>query len=260
MLAVISPAKTLDFATAVRLRKATTAEFTDAAAELAEIMRGLQPSQLRRLLSISDELAQLNHQRFQAWSAAPPATATRQALFAFMGDVYVGLQARTLTARDLAFAQRHVRILSGLYGVLRPFDLIQPYRLDMGTALGHGAGRNLYAFWGARPAAALQAQAATLRTRTLVNLASQEYFKAVDTQALGLAVVTPVFKELARGEYRVLSFSAKRARGMMVRFMIERRCRKPADLLAFDRGGYAYNAALSTPTTPVFTRNAVPAA
>ena len=258
MLAVISPAKTLDFSTPVRLRRASVPEFALAAAELARTMQKKKPAQLRALMSLSDDLATLNYTRFQRWSPTPAPTATRQALFAFMGDVYVGLDARSLNTSDLDFAQKHLRILSGLYGVLRPFDLIQPYRLEMGTALVHGRARSLYAFWGAQPAAALKAQADVLGTRTLVNLASQEYFKAVDLRHLGLEVITPVFKDLARGQYRVLSFFAKRARGLLARFMIEQRCRKAADLRAFDDAGYAYNAALSTPSTLVFTRESPP--
>jgi cytoplasmic iron level regulating protein YaaA (DUF328/UPF0246 family) len=258
MLAVISPAKTLDFSSPLRARKATTPEFTAEAVALADTLSGKSAADLAGMMDLSDELATLNHDRFQAFRAAPSAKATRQALYAFMGDVYVGLDARTLTASDVAYAQKRLRILSGLYGLLRPLDAIQPYRLEMGTVVAHDGARDLYRFWGARPALALAAQAAAVRTRYLVNLASQEYFKAVDRRALTLEVVTPVFKDRVRDEYRVVSFFAKRARGMMARFIIERRCRKPSDLVAFDSAGYRYDAAQSTPLAPVFLRDAPP--
>jgi cytoplasmic iron level regulating protein YaaA (DUF328/UPF0246 family) len=254
MLAVISPAKTLDFTSEPVTAKHSEPEFMDAAAVLARLMANKKPSQLKSLMSISEQLASLNHARFQAWSRTPAPDAMRAALFAFKGDVYQGLDAATLKARDIDYAQSHLRILSGLYGLLRPLDLIQPYRLEMGTALTNPRGRSLYDYWGDVPARALAAQASSLRTRVLVNLASQEYFRAVDSDALGLDIVTPVFKDWSRGEYRILSFFAKRARGMMVRFLIERRCRKPAELLDFDSAGYAYDAESSTPQSPVFLR------
>ncbi|MCC6707862.1 MAG: peroxide stress protein YaaA [Gammaproteobacteria bacterium] len=258
MLAVISPAKTLDFECRALTAKATEPEFLGEAAALATLMARKKPAQLKSLMSISDDLATLNHARFQEWSVTPPPASVRPALFAFRGDVYQGLDADTLTTRELDYAQTHLRILSGLYGLLRPLDNIQPYRLEMGTRLKNPRGGNLYAYWADTPARALAEQARQLRTKLLVNLASQEYFRAVDQQALGLTVITPVFKDWARGEYRILSFFAKRARGMMVRYMLERRCRKHADLLDFTSGGYAYDAASSTPEAPVFLRRTAP--
>lgn len=254
MLAVISPAKTLDFARPATVASTTDPEFAAEAETLATIMARKKPGQLKTLMSISDELATLNHARFQSWVARPAPDAVRPALFAFRGEVYQGLCADTLGARDLRYAQSHLRILSGLYGLLRPLDAIQPYRLEMGTRLKTPAGASLYDYWADRPARALAAQAKSVRTRVLVNLASQEYFHAVDEAALGLTVITPVFKDWSRGEYRTLSFFAKRARGMMVRYMLEQRCRNPDELLAFASAGYAYDAASSTPTTPVFLR------
>jgi len=256
MLAVISPAKTLDFASPPTVAKHTEPQFMGEAAALAALMAGKKPTQLQSLMSISADLATLNHARFQSWRAKPQPDAVRPALFAFRGDVYQGLDADTLNPRDIDFAQGHLRILSGLYGLLRPLDLIQPYRLEMGTTLKNARGRNLYDFWGAMPARALAEQARALRTRTLVNLASQEYFRAVDAQALDLDIITPVFKDYARGQYRVLSFFAKRARGMMVRYMLEHRCRKPSELLDFDGAGYAFDEENSTPNSPVFLRRA----
>ena len=259
MLAVISPAKTLDFASEVAIVKHTAPEFLAQAETLAAIMARKKPAQLRALMTISEPLAVLNHARFQAWSHLAAPAALRPALLAFKGDVYQGLDASTLGKRELDYAQNHVRILSGLYGLLRPRDLIAPYRLEMGTTLKNPRGRNLYDYWGETLAHALAAQAKALRTTTLVNLASQEYFRAVNEQALGLVVVTPVFKDWSRGQYKILSFFAKRARGMMVRYMIERRARKPADLLGFDRAGYAYDEESSTVRTPVFLRRVAPA-
>lgn len=257
MLAVISPAKTLDFANEPATTKHTQAEFLREAQALAVLMARKKPAALQSLMSISQELAKLNHARFQSWSAHALPDVERPALFAFKGDVYVGLDAGTLKAREIDYAQAHLRILSGLYGLLRPLDLIQPYRLEMGTALKNPRGRTLYAYWGEAPALALAAQAKALRTRVLVNLASQEYFRAVDQQALALDIVTPVFKDWSRGQYRVISFFAKRARGMMVRYMLERRCREAAELLTFDSAGYAYHEASSTPSAPVFVRRAL---
>ena len=259
MLAVISPAKTLAFAREPATSTHTQPQFSSEAQALVALMARKKPAALQSLMSISQALAKLNHARFQSWSAQPAPDAVRPALFAFKGDVYVGLDADTLPAGDIAYAQTHLRILSGLYGLLRPLDLIQPYRLEMGTALKNPRGRNLYAYWGEAPAQALAAQAKAQRTRVLVNLASQEYFRAVDQQALALDIVTPVFKDWSRGQYRVISFFAKRARGMMVRYMLERRCRQPAELLAFDTAGYAYHEASSTPSAPVFVRRAVDA-
>jgi cytoplasmic iron level regulating protein YaaA (DUF328/UPF0246 family) len=179
-------------------------------------------------------------------------------VFAFTGDVYAGLDVRSLGARDLAYAQSRLRILSGLYGLLRPLDLIQPYRLEMGTALPNPRGRDLYAYWGTLPAEALARQAASARTRWLVNLASAEYFKAVSTDALGLEVVSPAFMERRGREYKVLGFPGKRARGLMARWIIEQRCRTPAALLGFGAEGFRYHAALSTAERPVFVRESAP--
>ncbi|MCB1747924.1 MAG: peroxide stress protein YaaA [Gammaproteobacteria bacterium] len=253
MLVTLSPAKTLDFDTPLKVSRHTVPELVDDATALAEIMRGKRPRDLRALMGISDKLAELNAARFHDWSPAGGA-GSRQAVLAFMGDVYTGLDAQSLGARDLDWAQKHLRILSGLYGVLRPLDLIRPYRLEMGTALATPRGKNLYQFWGEAPTRALNAQARGLRTRWLVNLASQEYFGVVDAKALEPAVVTPVFKDFSNGRYKVVSFFAKKARGLMTRFIIENRLRKPDDLLAFDREGYRYDPAESTTDAPVFKR------
>ncbi|MGE0483109.1 MAG: peroxide stress protein YaaA [Gammaproteobacteria bacterium] len=253
MLITISPAKTLDFDSPLKLSRHSMPALGDEAATLAAIMRKKRPAELKALMGISDKLAELNAERFRDW-AKVPAEGTRQAVLAFMGDVYTGLDARSLDARDLDWAQKHLRILSGLYGVLRPLDLIRPYRLEMGTALATPRGANLYQYWGETPTRLLNEQAASLRTRWLVNLASQEYFGVVARKQLGPAVVTPVFKDFSNGQYKVVSFFAKKARGLMTRFIIENRLRKPADLLDFDREGYRYAPEESSPDAPVFKR------
>ncbi|MGR8919382.1 MAG: peroxide stress protein YaaA [Gammaproteobacteria bacterium] len=252
MLIVISPAKTLDFESPLTLRKHSEPAFGDDTATLVGLMQRKKPAALKQLMGISDTLARLNHERFQE-SAAGTAP-TRQAVMAFMGDVYTGLDAASLDRRDLDWAQKHLRILSGLYGLLRPLDLIEPYRLEMGTRLKTPRGGSLYEFWGERPARALNEQAGALRTRWLVNLASNEYFGAIDRDVLEPTVVTPVFKERKGSGYRVLSFFAKKARGMMARYIIEQRLRKPEGMRDFAVAGYRYDEALSGPTEYVFTR------
>lgn len=253
MLAVISPAKTLDFDTPLRLSRHSLPEFTDEAARLAAVMRRQQPADLMRLMNISDKLARQNVARYQAWSSDPTQHA-RQALFAFTGDVYRGLDARSLGARELTQAQKRLRILSGLYGLLRPLDLIQAHRLEMGTALATPRGANLYRYWGRQPTAALNAQLRALRSPYLVNLASAEYFRAIVRDALEAEVVTPVFKDWSNGTYKVVSFHAKRARGAMARYIIERRPRRPAELEDFTADGYRFDAKTSSPTQLVFKR------
>jgi cytoplasmic iron level regulating protein YaaA (DUF328/UPF0246 family) len=216
-------------------------------------MQRKKPADLKQLMGISDKLAELNVARYRDWQADPAANA-RQAVLAFMGDVYTGLDARSLPARDLDFAQKHLRILSGLYGVLRPLDLIKPYRLEMGTALATRRVTPETVQVGAAPTASLNAQARALRTRWLVNLASNEYFGVIAAEQLEPAVITPVFEDWSRDRYKVISFHAKKARGMMARFIIETRARKPQDLHAFDRAGYRYVAAASAEDRPVFRR------
>ena len=253
MLIVLSPAKRLDFTEAEPDRPASERRFLEDTASLARTARGRTVAELRRLMSISDDLARLNRERFQAFD--PDSTDGVQAAFAFAGDVYEGLKARELDAAGLAFAQDHVRILSGLYGLLRPLDRIQPYRLEMGTRLKTRRGSSLYDFWGDRIAKQLNADAEGHGQRTLVNLASQEYFGAVDARALKLPVVTPHFREATDGESRIISFFAKKARGGMTRFAIDERIERAEDLKAFDRDGYRFDKAASTDTDWIFTRS-----
>ena len=252
MLIVLSPAKRLDFTEPDPALPASERRFLEDTASLARTARGRTVAELRRLMSISDDLARLNRERFQAFD--PESTEGVQAAFAFAGDVYEGLGARELDAAGLAFAQDHVRILSGLYGLLRPLDRIQPYRLEMGTRLKTRRGSTLYDFWGDRIARQLNADAEGQDQSVLVNLASQEYFGVVDTKALKLPVVTPHFRESRDGESRIISFFAKKARGGMTRFAIDERITRAEDLKAFDRDGYRFDKAASTDTEWIFIR------
>ena len=254
MLIVISPAKTLDFETRIKTRKFTLPEFTADAEILSGIMRKKKPHQLRKMMGISDALAELNHDRFQTWQTEHDDDNSRQAVLSFMGDVYTGLDATSLSSRDLEFAQKHLRILSGLYGLLRPLDRMQPYRLEMGTALKNPRGKDLYAFWGDQPTASLNAQAAQLRTRFLINLASNEYFRAIDKAELEPEIITPIFKDRKGDKYKVLSFFAKKARGMMARHVIKNRIRRPDGMRDFAEEGYRFNEEMSSDSEYVFTR------
>jgi len=253
MLVVISPAKRLDW-TATDV-PGTDPAFTREASILAGHARQLSLEDLKALMNLSDDLARLNRDRFREFTADPCPTALRPAAFAFAGDTYIGLDAGSLDPQELDWAQDHLRILSGLYGLLRPLDEIQPYRLEMGSRLKTRRGTSLYDFWGDKIAVSLKETAASLGTDTLLNCASQEYFGAVDPGALGLRIVTPVFLEDRRGEAKVVSFYAKRARGAMARFVIERRLTDPEGLRDFDSGDYAYDPERSEADAPVFVRS-----
>jgi cytoplasmic iron level regulating protein YaaA (DUF328/UPF0246 family) len=253
LLIVLSPAKRLDFTEADPALPASERRFREDTASLARTARGRTVAELRRLMSLSDDLAKLNRARFQAFDAESAGGV--QAAFAFAGDVYEGLKARELDAGSLNWAQAHVRILSGLYGLLRPLDRIQPYRLEMGTRMKTRRGSSLYDFWGDRISKQLNADAEGLADPTLVNLASQEYFGAVDARALKLPVVTPHFRESRDGESRIVSFFAKKARGGMARFAIDEHIERAEDLKAFDRDGYQFDKAGSTETDWIFTRS-----
>lgn len=252
MLIVLSPAKRLDFSEIAVDAPATTARFGDDIATLARTAKRQTKTDLRRLMGISEDLARLNRERFQAFD--PASDQGLQAAFAFAGDVYQGLEARTLDKAALDYAQNHLRILSGLYGLLRPLDRIQPYRLEMGVRLKTRRGSSLYDFWGDRISKQLNADAHGQADPTLVNLASQEYFGAVDAKALKIPVVTPHFREAKDGESRIISFFAKKARGTMARFAIDERIERTTDLKAFDRDGYKLDKSASTETDWVFIR------
>lgn len=255
MLFLLSPAKSLDYDTPVpEGLPATQPAFSAEPAELIDTLRAYAPQDIASLMSLSDTLAALNVARYAAWKPRHTARNARQAVLAFNGDVYEGLDARSLGADDLAWAQDHVAILSGLYGVLRPLDWLQPYRLEMGTRLPTARGGNLYQFWGPAIAEHLN----TLQRRdpapVVVNLASQEYFKAVDRKALRARVVECVFEDWKGGAYKVISFHAKRARGLMARYAITQRARTPQALEGFDLEGYAFAPGASAPDRLVFRR------
>lgn len=253
MLIVISPAKSLDMepvSVAV-----TQPDFQADAISLAKTSRNLTLGALKDLMSISDDLARLNRDRFKAFQDDPDAEKTKAAALMFNGDTYTGLEAKTLSEPDMAYAQNHLRILSGLYGLLRPLDAIQPYRLEMGSRLKTRRGKSLYDYWGDTLAKALNDLGAELDTDMLVNCASQEYFGAADTKALKLRVITPVFMEVKDDKPRIVSFFAKRARGAMARHIIENRVTDFEGLQAFSSGGYAFDPDLSEGDKLVFLRD-----
>ncbi len=253
MLVIVSPAKTLDFESPLTVRKHTQPRLLKESERLVETLRALSPAELAALMGISDKLSGLNAARYQEWSRPFTPDNARQALYAFQGDVYVGMQAREFSAEDRAFAQKHLRILSGLYGVLRPLDLIRPYRLEMGTRLATDRGTDLYGFWGDRVTRVLREDLAA-RNPFIVNLASEEYFRAVDVDALDVPVISPVFRDYRNGKYKIISFFAKKARGMMASWIIRNRVRTENALRSFNEGGYRYSAAESSPERPVFLR------
>ena len=232
----------------------TLPAFVPQAAELIGVLRQQSPQQIAELMDLSDALSALNVARYEAWSPKFTARNAKQAVLAFNGDVYEGLDAKTLKAKQLAWAQDHVCILSGLYGVLRPLDWMQPYRLEMGTALKNPKGANLYKFWGSQIAQYLNERLAQDKRPVIINLASQEYFKSVDRKVLQARVVECVFEDWKGGRYKVISFNAKRARGLMARWAIEHQAQQPEDLLAFDSEGYAFDRAASEPDRLVYRR------
>jgi cytoplasmic iron level regulating protein YaaA (DUF328/UPF0246 family) len=257
MLFLLSPAKTLDYDTPVPAavaKKATDPLFTDHAAELIGLMRHKTPAEVATLMELSDALATLNVGRYAAWQREATADNSKPAVLAFNGDVYEGLDANTLKAADLAWAQERVVILSGLYGALRPLDRLQPYRLEMGTALPNARGRDLYAFWGDTVAEWLNERQAGEPNPVIVNLASQEYARTALRPALRARVVDCQFEDWKAGRYKIISFFAKRARGLMCRWAIEKRARTPQALRDFDAEGYAFDAAASGGDRLVFRR------
>lgn len=257
MLFVLSPAKALDYETPVPPGLAHSQPvFATRAAELIGVLRQHAPQQLAELMKLSDALAQLNVARYQAWSDSPGTGQARQAVLAFNGDVYEGLQARSLSASEMDWLQAHVCILSGLYGALRPLDLIQPHRLEMGTRLSTAQGSNLYQFWGEQIADHLNQRLQAQGDEVLVNLASQEYFKSVARKRLRARVVECVFEDEKAGQYKVISFYAKRARGLMVRHAARIGARTPEQLQSFDLDGYAFAPAASEADRLVFRRSA----
>lgn len=257
MLMLLSPAKSLDYDTPVpQDLPHTLPTFILQSQGLIDILRQLAPQDVAQLMSISDKLATLNVARYAAWSPNFTADNARQALFAFNGDVYEGLDAYHLPTDAVLWAQDHLRMLSGLYGALRPLDWMQPYRLEMGTRLANPQGSNLYAYWGRQIAQHINDLQAQEANPVVINLASQEYFKSVDLKHLRARVVECVFEDYKGGAYKIISFHAKRARGLMARYIITHRLTQPEQLMAFDSEGYAYAAEVSTPERLVFRRTA----
>lgn len=252
MLIVLSPAKTLDLETPPTTRLHTTPDFLDRSAQLIDVLRRYSPADIGSLMSISDTLAHLNVGRYASWSPDP--AEGRQAIMAFNGDVYAGFDARSLKPAQLAYAQSNLRILSGLYGVLRPLDMIHPHRLEMGTRLANPGGKDLYAFWGETVTGALNGAIAANGAEVLLNLASEEYFKSVKPKLLSVPVITPVFEDWKNGKYKIISFFAKRARGLMARYAAVKGITDPARLKRFNVDGYAFDKRDSDATTWVFRR------
>ena len=255
MLMVISPAKTLDYTSPVVTNRFTQPEHLEHSQQLIEQLRQLTPAQIAELMSLSDPLAGLNAARFASWLQPFTEENARQALLAFKGDVYTGLHAEDFSDADFDFAQQHLRMLSGLYGVLRPLDLMQPYRLEMGTKLANARGKDLYAFWGERITGWLNQALAEQGDSVLLNLASNEYFSAVKRKALQARIIDTEFRDLKNGQYKIISFYAKKARGLMARYVIKNRIRDPQALQQFDLQGYRYCAEQSGVDKLVFLRD-----
>lgn len=254
MLIVVSPAKKLDYDTPATTANATVPAFLDQSAILIDYLRRYSALDLAELMHLSMNLAELNFDRYEQWRPEVDAESGKQCLLAFKGDVYQGMDADSFSVDDLEYAQCHLRILSGLYGLLRPLDLMRPYRLEMGTRLPTERGANLYAFWGDRITEAINRQLAEQGDDVLINLASNEYFKAVKPKQVAGRIVSPQFKERKNGEYRMIGIHAKRARGLLSRFILLNRLQDPQDIKAFDVEGYSYNPALSNGDNWVFTR------
>ena len=255
MIVLLSPAKTLDYSQEFDVQHTAPAFLSDSA-KLIKELKVKEPKDIASLMGLSDKLATLNFDRYQSWSASKTmGNDSKPALFVFQGDVYQGLQANTFNKKDITFAQKHLRILSGLYGELRPLDVIKPYRLEMGTKLPTARGKNLYKFWGTKVRENILKELKANKSNLVVNLASKEYFTVVGSLPTDVNVVSPVFKDFKNGEYKLISFYAKKARGYMSHWIIKNKVTKPEDLKNFDAEGYKYSKKLSTESEPVFLRN-----
>jgi cytoplasmic iron level regulating protein YaaA (DUF328/UPF0246 family) len=254
MLIVVSPAKTLDYESPLVTSKYTQPELIDHSAQLIDVCRQLTPADISALMKVSDKIAGLNVARFEQWSPTFTLDNARPAILAFKGDVYTGFEAETLSDAGFEHAQQHLRMLSGLYGVLKPLDLMQPYRLEMGTRLGNPRGANLYQFWGDIITDKLNQALKEQGDDVLINLASNEYFKAVNPKKLKGSIITPVFKDCKKGQYKVISFYAKKARGMMARYIIDKQISSVEQLAQFDSAGYYFVEQESSATELVFKR------
>jgi cytoplasmic iron level regulating protein YaaA (DUF328/UPF0246 family) len=255
MIIVISPAKTLDFDSEIKAKMASQPIFKKEPEQLIKKLRSFSRKKISELMTLSEKLSDLNYQRYQMWTSEPEPDLARQAVLMFKGEVYIGLDPYSFSEEDNEFAQNSLRILSGLYGYLKPMDVIQAYRLEMGTKLPVARKKNLYEFWGNKISAQINEELSGHTHSVLVNLASNEYFKAANSKGINYRIVTPVFKDFKNGNYKVISFFAKKARGLMSRWMITNRIENPDDLVLFAEEGYAYNDLMSTETEIVFTRD-----
>lgn len=255
MITVLSPAKKLSSDCSAYGTNYSSPKFLDASKKLVHRLKKFDPIELQSLMGISEKLSELNWERYQAWMYPASPEISREAIYTYLGDTYTGLDALTLSNDDIDFAQNNTRILSGLYGVLKPLDLIQPHRLEMGTKLVNESGKNLYEYWDTSLSKSIIEELKHHSNNTIINCASVEYFKSIDVPELNNPVVTPQFKDMKKGKFKIISFYAKKARGMMARYIIQNRIQKPNDILSFDLDGYSYNESLSTPLEPVFTRH-----
>ncbi|OTG72327.1 hypothetical protein B9T26_10360 [Acinetobacter sp. ANC 4169] len=255
MLALISPAKTLDYESALPTDIHTLPRLLEHSQELIDVSRHLSATDIANLMSVSEKIAKLNVERFNDWQPEFNFSNARQALFAFKGDVYTGLDAYALGEQDIAYAQQHLRMLSGLYGLLRPLDLMMPYRLEMGTKLKNPRGHNLYEFWGENITQLINADLEQANSELLVNIASDEYYKSVKPGKIKAQIIKPVFLDQKNGKYKVISFYAKKARGLMARYIVENRLNQAEDLKSFNLDGYYYDAESSLKGELVFKRD-----
>lgn len=254
MLIVVSPAKTLDYETPPKTKISTIPDFLDDSQELVNRLRKFSSLDIAELMKVSKKIADLNFDRYEAWNKKFTEKNAKQAVLAFKGDVYTGLDAESFSAADFKFAQKHLRILSGLYGLLRPLDLMQPYRLEMGTKLETDRGKNLYEFWGSTITEGLNKQLKKTKSEHLINLASNEYFRSVKPKELDAEIITPEFKEYKSGDYKMIGIYAKKARGMLSRYIIQNHLTDPEDIKSFNEDGYKFNKQLSKRHKWVFTR------
>lgn len=254
MLIVISPAKTLDYETPPKTKVFTIPDYLEQSQQLINRLRNFSSLDISDLMKVSAKIADLNFERYESWKKPFTVKNAKQSILAFKGDVYTGLDAESFNAGDFKFAQNHLRVLSGLYGLLRPLDLMQPYRLEMGTKLKTDAGKNLYEFWGSDITDGINKQLKKIKSNYLINLASNEYFKSVKTKEVNAEIITPAFKEFKNGEYKMIGIYAKKARGLLSRYIIQNKLDDPEDIKAFNEEGYRFNKTLSKNNDFVFTR------
>jgi uncharacterized protein len=255
VLILLSPAKSLDFESRLPTRKNSTPSMIGDSAELVDVMVTKSPDEVASMMSLSESLAELNVERFQNWEPEFTTENSRPAVLAFSGDVYIGMDVARYGERDFTHLQKTVRILSGLHGLLRPLDLIQPYRLEMGTKLANPRGRNLYEFWGDKVTDAVNADLEARRSKVLVNLASNEYFGVIQPERVNARIITPTFLDENKGQFKIVSFFAKRARGAMASWLVLDRVKTAKGITGFDEMGYRYDPHRSTPDVPVFLRH-----